>query len=452
MKIENLSQRAPLESYLHWRSLASLATDLAFETDADGRFTAIEPANALGYKAGTLIGMPAIVLLADIGKLRDNPFRPRQEVRRARVRVRHANGGTACLMITSMPLLDGAGRLAGACGVALDVTDQERSEGAAAASLRRGEVLDRIMQAMRQEVLAPRMMQAVLLAARDALGAEGAAVLDLTQPEEATCAVLHEVGPRAPALHDAALRVLADGAEDPRCAALPSGHNLLACPANTRFGDRACVVFWHGRADRAWSEDDKLFASSVTALVRLVLEHDSIQRELVRNARSDALTGLLNRSTFLEELARRIDRLDREDLPGTLMIVDVDGLKQTSERFGEDAGDEVLTGVGVLLRRLVRPTDLVARLGGDEFALWLDGADQLTAAERAEALRLDADGSLARLAPDSRLITLSIGIACRRAGAGEFMDGLMRRASQALHEAQGSGRARWHVSQSEALP
>ena len=451
MKIENSSQRASLESCSRWRGLASLAFDLAFETDAEGRFTAFEPASALGYEASALIGMPAIALLADLGKFRDNPFRPRQAaVRREQVRVRRANGSTACLMITSMPLLDDAGRPAGACGVALDVTDQDRCESAAAATLRRGEVLDRIMQSMREEVLAPRMMQAVLLAARDALGAEGAAVLDLMQPEAATCAVLHEVGSRAAVLHDAVLRVLADGGEAPRCAVIPSGHNLLACPANTRFGDRAAVAFWHGKADQAWTEDDRLLASSVTALVRLVLEHDSIQRELVRNARADTLTGLLNRGTFLDELARRIDRLDREDLPGTLMIVDVDGLKQASERFGEDVGDEVLTGVGALLRRLVRPTDLVARLGGDEFALWLDGADQLTAAERAEALRIDADGSLARLAPDNRLITLSIGIACRRAGSGEFMDGVMRRASEALHEAQGAGRARWHVSRSEA--
>lgn len=449
---EALSQRASLGSYSRWQDLATLAFDLSFETDAAGRFTACGPASILGYPEGALIGTPTGALLTEIGKFHSDPFRPRQEIRRARVRVKRSDGGTACLVVTSTPILDGTGRIAGACGVALDVTDQDRSESAAAACLRRGQVLDRIMRGMRQEISATRMMQAVLLTARDALGAEGAAVLDLTRLGETTPTVLHEVGSGITSVCDAALRVLDGGGEDPRCAMLPSGRDLLVCPVNTRFGDRAGVVFWRDKMDRAWNEDDKQLASSVTALVRLVLDHDSIQRELVRNARSDTLTGLLTRAAFLEELARRIDRLDREDLPGTLMIVDVAGLKHTGELLGEDDGDQIRISLGALLRRAVRPTDLVARLGIDEFALWLDGADQLTAAERAEALRVDSSGSMAQILLHRGLNRLSIGIACRDIGSGESIDGVVRRAMQALYKAKGSDRTSWHVSQPVAAP
>ena len=440
-----------LESRQRWRDLAAMAADFAFETDAEGRFTVLAPDEILGFEADTLIGTPAAALLLHSGALDIDIFRPPHVLRRVHAWVRRADGEPACLLLTSAPLLDGAGQLAGARGVALDVTEQQRREEAVASSLRRGEVLDHILWTMRQEVLAPRMMQAVLASASDALGAEGAAVLDLQQPDSAL-AVLHEAGQGAALARGPALALLDDESEEPRSIALPDGGCLLACPANTRFGDRAGVAFWRGASRRPWDREDELLASSVTALVRMVLEHESIQREMARQARTDPLTGLLNRRAFLDELARRIDRLDREGMSGTLMFVDVDGFKSLNDCFGHEVGDAALTGIAALLRNLVRPADLVARLGGDEFALWLDGADELTAAERAEALRVDEHGSLAQLAPGCMPITLSIGIACRRAGGGEFMDEVIRRADQAMYEVKRAGRGHWRVARSEAVP
>ena len=440
-----------LESRQRWRDLVTMAADVAFETDAEGRFTFVAPDGVLGYDADALVGTQAAALLLDPDVLGVDPFRPSQLLRRVRTWVRRADGEPACLLLTTAPLMDSAGHAAGARGVALDVTEQETREEMVAANLRRSEVLDHILWTMRQEVLAPRMMQAVLGSASDALGAEGAAVLDLVQPDS-TLAVLHEVGQGA-ALVRGAAPVLLDGeVEEPHCVTLPTGHSLLICPANTRLGDRVGVAFWRGASLRPWNGEDKLLASSVTALVRMVLEHEGIQREMARQARTDPLTGLLNRRAFLDELARRIDRLDREGLPGTLMFVDVDNFKPLNDRFGHDIGDAALTGISALLRNLVRPADLVARLGGDEFALWLDGADELTAAERAEALRVDPHGSLAQLVPDGVPVTLSVGIACRRAGGGEFMDEVIRRADQAMYEVKRTGRGHWRVSHSVSVP
>ena len=64
----------------------------------------------------------------------------------------------------------------------------------------------------------------------------------------------------------------------------------------------------------------------------MVLEHEAIQQEMARQARTDPLTGLLNRRAFLEEMARHIDRLDREDQPGTLMFADLDYFKPVNDR------------------------------------------------------------------------------------------------------------------------
>ena len=70
----------------------------------------------------------------------------------------------------------------------------------------------------------------------------------------------------------------------------------------------------------------------------MVLEHEAIQREMARQARTDPLTGLLNRRAFLEEMERHIERLDREELPGTLMFVDLDYFKPVNDRLGHEVG------------------------------------------------------------------------------------------------------------------
>ena len=126
----------------------------------------------------------------------------------------------------------------------------------------------------------------------------------------------------------------------------------------------------------------------------MVLEHEAIQREMGRQARTDPLTGLLNRRAFLEEMSRHIDRLDREEQPGTLLFADLDYFKPVNDRLGHEVGDEVLVRTANVLRNTVRPTDLVARLGGDEFALWMNGADHMTAAERAEHLCVEVPNEL----------------------------------------------------------
>ena len=146
-----------------------------------------------------------------------------------------------------------------------------------------------------------------------------------------------------------------------------------------------------------------------------------------------------------------MDRLDREGLPGTLIFLDLDRLKQLNDRLGHEAGDAALVLTAGLLRRTFRPADLVARLGGDEFALWLDGSDELTAAERAERLRTGLPAELTHLtAGDPRGMTLSIGIASRPGGGGEDLESMIQRADQAMYEVKRLGGGQWRVFRREA--
>ncbi len=99
----------------------------------------------------------------------------------------------------------------------------------------------------------------------------------------------------------------------------------------------------------------------------------------------------------------------------------------------------------MLLQSAVRPTDLLGRTGDAEFAVWLSGADHLTAAERAEALCLEAPGKIgAPLQTAVPEVSFSIGIATRF-GSESFAD-LARRASSAMREVKLAGGGYWRVS------
>jgi diguanylate cyclase (GGDEF)-like protein len=171
---------------------------------------------------------------------------------------------------------------------------------------------------------------------------------------------------------------------------------------------------------------------------------------MARQARTDPLTGLINRRAFLEEVARRSERLEREVLPGTLLFVDLDNFKGLNDECGHEVGDEALCITARLLRATIRPSDLVARLGGDEFALWLDGADEFAASERAEKLRQDGPKALAHLAvPVDLRLTMSIGIATRWPRRGEDLETTIRRADQAMYQVKRTGRGHWRVAHPE---
>ncbi|HET6184172.1 MAG TPA: diguanylate cyclase [Acetobacteraceae bacterium] len=436
-----------LESRQRWRDFVALAADLAFETDEAGRFTFVAPESALGWTAGVLLEQPAASLLACNRPDFPDPFRPAAVIQRRRVWLRRGDGGNACVVLSVAPLTDRQGRRIGARGIVTDITEQEGQEAGAAAALRRAEVIEHVLARMRQEVLAPRMMRAVLATLSEALGAQGAAVLGLLGPQ---LQVLHETGSGAAETAAAAERLLR--AADPQSGALTgeaNGRPLLVSACVSRFGDLAGLALWRCPAGRGWDADDEHIAAAAMTIVRVVLEHEAIQREMATQARTDPLTGLLNRRAFFEELPRHAERLDREALPGTLLYIDLDRFKSVNDELGHETGDELLCCLADLLRNAFRPTDLVARLGGDEFAVWLNGADHLTAAERAEWLRVEVPRRFAALAPGLPELGLSVGIATRRAGNGEDLESVMRRADLAMYEVKRGGRGHWRVAHEE---
>jgi diguanylate cyclase (GGDEF)-like protein len=428
-----------LESRLRWHDMALLAADLAFETDVAGRFTFIAPDIALGWEAASLIGTDSGALLADPVS---DPFRTEMPVRGVPTWLRRSDGRLASVLMAAAPVIGPAGERTGVRGLAVDTTEATRQDETVSASLRRLEVLDHILTQMRQEVLASRMLDAALTTLVGALGSEGAAVVGVGGPQDMLGMVGEGSEDVLALARDAVFS--GDGAVAVRTSA--SGHSLLIVGTYTRYGEVAGLAVWRAVGGRAWDDDECRLLESASAILRVILEQGAIQREMSSQARTDALTGLYNRRAFLEELPRRIDRLERENGTGTLMYVDLDGLKGVNDRLGHEMGDAAIRLAATRLRDAARPTDLVARLGGDEFAVWMDGADRLTAAERAELLCHGMPGLMLNTPAGEVKLGFSIGVAERPCGAFEDVDGLLHRADQAMYAAKTNGRGRWHAA------
>jgi diguanylate cyclase (GGDEF)-like protein/PAS domain S-box-containing protein len=442
---------ALLESRQRWRELVHLSADLAFETDAHGRFAFIAPENAIGWSAGLLVGQPASLLLADsAGQVGFDPFHPTVRTRGRRAWLKRPDGSPVCLVFSTAPILDAQGQVVGARGIGQDITEQDIHEARLAATLRRSQVVEHILTCMHEEVHAARMMKAALGAMVTAVGAEGCVVIDLLG-DGVQAAFLHQIGVPSAAVVHTAMSLLEANPSGQSDALANDGRWTMVCPAHTSGTQAAALAIWRDLGGRPWDADDRMLATSVNSIIRVVLQHETMQRDITEQARTDPLTGLLNRRAFIDEMGRRIDRLTREAQPGTVLYVDLDGFKQLNDLRGHDVGDEALCLVADLLRDTVRPSDLVARLGGDEFAIWMDGADDLTAAERAEHLTIAAPRAMRELTGghDIRL-GMSIGIATRWPNVRETLDETLQRADQAMYQAKRAGRGQWRAWRKEA--
>lgn len=140
---------------------------------------------------------------------------------------------------------------------------------------------------------------------------------------------------------------------------------------------------------------------------------------LIHNTMLDAETGLWSHRTFGEEIARRLDRLDVEEQPGTLLYL---GFSRSGAKFR----GAVAIRLAEELRDIVRPTDLLGRIDESTIGLWCDNMDHLTGGERAAKFCT----SLPALLPERAIIT--VGVAPRWSGSGEDASSVLEHAAVAL--------------------
>jgi diguanylate cyclase (GGDEF)-like protein len=153
-------------------------------------------------------------------------------------------------------------------------------------------------------------------------------------------------------------------------------------------------------------------------------------------ARTDSLTGLLNRREFHRLTELELARAARTGDPVSLAALDLDGFKGVNDRFGHAAGDACLVAVADVLRTRARRTDLVARVGGDEFAVLLPGADDAAAVRVLEDFRRELE---AHMRAKGWAVSASVGLV-QLTSADTDVDALMRRADEGMYAAKRDGK------------
>jgi diguanylate cyclase (GGDEF)-like protein len=259
-------------------------------------------------------------------------------------------------------------------------------------------------------------------------------------------------------LHEHELMVVEDLAADPRFV----HHPLVLAGPKLRFYASAPLVGAGGLAvgtialidvqPRAFTAADRTALSDVAVAVMTALEGHKHNRQLLRLANTDYLTGAANRASFDDALQRCVQHYVGANQAFCVLTLDLDGFKRINDVHGHAAGDTVLREVAGRLKALCGPQDTLARIGGDEFAVLLgdtmDAFDATAVAERMlqsldEAIGL-ADGTPVR-------INGSIGIACCPDDAAVPAE-LLAQADRALYRAKAQHQPRWAMASGSPVP
>ncbi|HEX7168953.1 MAG TPA: EAL domain-containing protein [Acidimicrobiales bacterium] len=182
----------------------------------------------------------------------------------------------------------------------------------------------------------------------------------------------------------------------------------------------------------------------VVSALRDIAERRKVEHDLIRQAGTDPLTGVANRTVFMDRLRQALRRLERRDGLVAVLFLDLDRFKLVNDSLGHGVGDAVLLQMAERLLQVLRPEDTLARLGGDEFAVVIE---DMTSADEAVALgaRIIEAGRAPFLVGDEQFVcTTSAGIAVST-DARRSAEALLQEADLALYRAKDRGRDRADV-------
>jgi diguanylate cyclase len=185
------------------------------------------------------------------------------------------------------------------------------------------------------------------------------------------------------------------------------------------------------------------------AQIAQLSEKISVLQQKLQEARTEAsidgLTGVANRRNFDFAIQRWIIAYEKNEIPFTVAIIDLDNFKQINDTYGHQVGDQVLSQTAAMIQKNIRGEDVLARYGGEEFIILASGLKLAESAKRFAALLQQIEAkqfycSATELDGVTVSITASCGIA--EYAFEENVRDLIRRADEALYEAKSGGKNR----------
>ncbi len=201
-------------------------------------------------------------------------------------------------------------------------------------------------------------------------------------------------------------------------------------------------VLWLAAAhERSFGAADIDFVQALANILADAIQRTASEQDIRYQALHDPLTGLPNRTLFLDRLEQA---LASPETPVAVVLLDLDNFKLVNDSLGHSAGDELLMEIAPRLRTAVRPGDTIARLGGDEFVVLLEGIPGQGAALRVAERIVSAFELPFQLSVGEHYAKASVGIAISD-GHGSPADSLMRDADAAMYQAKDRGRGRFEI-------
>lgn len=211
----------------------------------------------------------------------------------------------------------------------------------------------------------------------------------------------------------------------------------------------------------------EVFKNQVVTLIMNSMYHKGMV-EKEKDSITDPLTGLYNRRFFFQRFTEELNRIQRQKVSITMMMVDIDHFKNVNDQFGHDTGDYVLKSLGKILRQTVRTYDLVGnqvseigneekfviRYGGEEFGAILLDTDNQGALIAAERLRKKVEAHVFHHRNNDIRLTVSIGLYTKeflknQSDQQDFLSDIYRKADEATYQAKDTGRNKIVVYESK---